>query len=158
MKHTLPVRVRLGPFELDLKAGELCRGKLKIILQEQPFQILGMLVERDGELVARDEIQKKLWPNDTVVEFDHSINAAIKKLRQALGDSADEPEVYRDRCPSRLSAAGSGGTDGCGGEGFFGVRPAWTGLGPRAKTGRSGNNSPGIRRSYRQEGFTLPRA
>ena len=92
MKHTLPVRVRLGPFELDLKAGELCRGKLKIILQEQPFQILGMLVERDGELVARDEIQKKLWPNDTVVEFDHSINAAIKKLRQALGDSADEPK------------------------------------------------------------------
>src|SRR5580692_7664764 len=91
MKHTLPVRVRLGPFELDLKAGELCRGKLKIILQEQPFQILGMLVERDGELVARDEIQKKLWPNDTVVEFDHSINAAIKKLRQALGDSVEEP-------------------------------------------------------------------
>ena len=91
MKDTQPVRVCFGPFELDLKAGELCRGELKIILQEQPFQILRMLVERAGEIVTREEIQKELWSNDTVVEFDHSINTAIKNLRRALNDSANEP-------------------------------------------------------------------
>src|SRR6516164_1248572 len=85
-------RVRLGEFDLDLRAGELCKDSQKILLQEQPFQILLMLVERRGELVDREEIRKRLWPNDTIVEFDHSIHTAIKKLRQALGDSADQPE------------------------------------------------------------------
>src|ERR1700758_649192 len=84
--------VRFGPFKLDLKAGELLKGGSKILLQEQPLQILKMLVERAGEVVTREEIRRALWPNDTVVEFDHSINAAIKKLRQALGDSADNPQ------------------------------------------------------------------
>jgi eukaryotic-like serine/threonine-protein kinase len=83
--------VCFGPFELDLKAGELAKGGSKILLQEQPFQILKMLVENAGQVVTREQIRKTLWPNDTVVEFDHSINAAIKKLRQALGDSADAP-------------------------------------------------------------------
>ncbi|MGC2108174.1 MAG: protein kinase [Candidatus Korobacteraceae bacterium] len=92
MKDTLPDRVRLGGFELDLRAGELRDRERTVRLQQQPFQILLMLVERGGEVVTREEIQKKLWPNDTVVEFDHSINAAIKKLRQALGDSADNPQ------------------------------------------------------------------
>jgi serine/threonine protein kinase/DNA-binding winged helix-turn-helix (wHTH) protein/tetratricopeptide (TPR) repeat protein len=92
MKATLPVRVRLGVFELDVRAGELRRGEGIVRLQEQPFQVLLMLVEREGDIVTREEIQKKLWPNDTVVEFDHSINTAIKKLRQALDDSADEPK------------------------------------------------------------------
>ena len=88
-----PTRVRLGAFELNLRAGEL-RGPDEEIrrLQEQPFQILRMLVERSGEVVSREEIQKKLWPNDTVVEFDHSIHTAINKLRQAFGDSADSPK------------------------------------------------------------------
>jgi DNA-binding winged helix-turn-helix (wHTH) protein len=83
--------VQLGAFELDLKAGELRKGQRKVRLQEQPFQILRMLVERSGELVTAEEIRKKLWPNDTVVELDHSIHTAMKKLRQALGDSAGSP-------------------------------------------------------------------
>ena len=87
-----PSRVRLGEFELDLRAGELRKEKRKILLQEQPFQILVMLVDRRGDLVDREEIRKRLWPNDTIVEFDHSIHTAIKKLRQALGDSADNPQ------------------------------------------------------------------
>ncbi len=92
MKQTQPVRVRIGIFELDLRSGELRANDQKTVLQEQPLQILRMLVEREGELVSREEIQKRLWPNDTIVEFDHSINAAIKNLRRALGDSADEPK------------------------------------------------------------------
>jgi serine/threonine protein kinase/DNA-binding winged helix-turn-helix (wHTH) protein len=85
-------RVRLGKFELDLRAGELRKDNRKILLQEQPFQILLMLVERHGDLLDREVIRKRLWPNDTIVEFDHSIHTAIKKLRQALGDSADNPQ------------------------------------------------------------------
>ena len=92
MKDTQPARVRFGVFELDLRSGELRRGKDKTVLAEQPLQILRMLVEREGELVSREEIRKKLWPNDTIVEFDHSINAAIRNLRRALDDSADEPK------------------------------------------------------------------
>jgi DNA-binding winged helix-turn-helix (wHTH) protein/Tol biopolymer transport system component len=85
-------RVRVGALEFDLEAGELRGGDRKVVLQEQPFQILLMLVERSGSLVTRAEIQKRLWPNDTVVEFDHSIHTAINKLRQALGDSAERPK------------------------------------------------------------------
>jgi len=89
---THPGRVaRFGVFELDLRARELRRKGMKVKLPEQSFQILAMLLEQPGELVTRDEIQGRLWPNDTVVEFDHSINAAIKRLRDALGDSADNP-------------------------------------------------------------------
>ncbi len=91
MQGAVPIRVQLGPFEFDLKTGDLSKGRRKLRLQEQPFQILLMLVERSGELVTREEIKKKLWPNDTVVEFDHSIHAAINRLRQALGDSAESP-------------------------------------------------------------------
>ncbi len=83
--------VRFGVFEVDLRAGELRKQGLRIKLQEQPFQILAMLLEQPGEVVLREEIQKRLWPNDTIVEFDHSINAAIKKLRQALDDDAENP-------------------------------------------------------------------
>ena len=92
MQNALPIRVKIGAFECDLKAGELRRGDQKVRLQEQPFQILLMLIERSGNLVTLDEIRKKLWPNDTAVEFDHSIHTAIKKLRQALGDSASSPK------------------------------------------------------------------
>jgi eukaryotic-like serine/threonine-protein kinase len=98
MKDTLPVRVRFGAFELDLKAGELRQTDTaddspdsRIVLPEQPFRLLLMLVERDGEIVTREEIRKKLWPNDTIVKFDHSINAAVRNLRRALADSADDP-------------------------------------------------------------------
>src|SRR5579859_2165253 len=83
--------IRFGAFELDSKSGELRKSGLKIHLREQPFRILAMLLERPGEIITREEIQKILWPNDTVVEFEHSINAAIKALRVALGDDADNP-------------------------------------------------------------------
>jgi eukaryotic-like serine/threonine-protein kinase len=80
-----------GPFQLDLKAGELHHDGRSVRLQEQPFQVLKMLLELPGEVVTRDEMRRTLWPNDTIVEFDQSINAAIKKLRLALQDSAEEP-------------------------------------------------------------------
>jgi serine/threonine protein kinase/Tol biopolymer transport system component len=83
--------VRFEAFELDLRARELRRGGLNTGLPEQSIRILALLVERPGDVVLREEIRKRLWPNDTVVEFDHSINAAMKRLRQALGDSADDP-------------------------------------------------------------------
>jgi DNA-binding winged helix-turn-helix (wHTH) protein len=86
-----PDAVRFGTFELDLRARELRKNGLKIHLPEQSIRILAMLLERPGEVVTREEIQAKLWADDTIVEFDHSINAAVKRLRQALGDSADNP-------------------------------------------------------------------
>jgi eukaryotic-like serine/threonine-protein kinase len=92
MGTAIPNCVRIGVFEFDRKAGELRTEHQTVRLQEQPFQILLMLVERSGGLVTREEIQKKLWPNDTVVEFDHSIHAAINKLRQAFGDAAEHPK------------------------------------------------------------------
>ncbi len=97
MRDTLPVRVRFGAFELDLKAGELrlaaeADAEDGIVLPDQPFRLLVMLVEREGAIATREEIRKSFWPNDTIVEFDHSINVAIGKLRKALGDSADEPK------------------------------------------------------------------
>jgi eukaryotic-like serine/threonine-protein kinase len=79
---------RFGPFELDTRAGELRKYGGRIRLQEQPLRILTMLLGRPGEAVLREEIQQALWPNQTVVEFDQGINAAIKRLRTALGDSA----------------------------------------------------------------------
>jgi Tol biopolymer transport system component/DNA-binding winged helix-turn-helix (wHTH) protein len=83
--------VRFGIFEVDLWAGELRRKGVKVKLQEQPFQVLATLLERPGDIITRDELQKKLWPADTFVDFDHSINAAIRRLRDALGDSAENP-------------------------------------------------------------------
>ena len=76
-----PNVVRFGLFELDLQAGELRKGGVRIKLQDQPFQILAMLLERPGELVTREELQKRLWPSDTFVDFDLSLNSAVKKLR-----------------------------------------------------------------------------
>ncbi len=89
-------RVRFGAFEFDLSTGELRSIEArdphhKVLLREQVFQVLRMLVEREGKIVTREEIKTRLWANDTVVDFDHSINATIKTLRRALGDSADSP-------------------------------------------------------------------
>ena len=85
--------VRFEGFELDVRAGEL-RGPDggKTRLGEQPFRILIVLLENPGGVVLRETIRKKLWPNDTIVEFEHSIGAAMNRLRQALGDSADKPK------------------------------------------------------------------
>ncbi len=95
-----PQVIRFGPFEADLHAGELRRHGLRIKLQEQPFQILAMLLERPGNVVTREELQKKLWPTDTFVDFDHGLGSAINKLRQALGDSAENPR-YIETLPKR---------------------------------------------------------
>jgi serine/threonine protein kinase len=86
-----PRVARFESFEVDLRTGELRNNGEKVKLPEQSFQILAMLLGRPGEVVMRQEIQKRLWPNDTVVEFENSINAAVKNLRLALGDSADQP-------------------------------------------------------------------
>jgi TolB-like protein/Tfp pilus assembly protein PilF len=93
MESDRPIRgaICFGAFELDLRAGELRKQGVKIKLQEQPFQILAMLLEQPGQVVTREELRSKLWPADTFVDFDHSLNKAINKLREALGDSADSP-------------------------------------------------------------------
>jgi TolB-like protein/DNA-binding winged helix-turn-helix (wHTH) protein/Tfp pilus assembly protein PilF len=84
-------RLRFGVFELDLRSGELRKHGLLVRLQEQPFQVLKMLVENSGEVVTREDLQKKLWPANTFVDFDHGLNKAISKIRDALGDSAESP-------------------------------------------------------------------
>ena len=83
--------VRFGSFELDLRRRELRKQGRRIRLQEQPFQLLQILLESPGNVVSREQIQKRLWPEDMVVEFDHGINAAVKRLREALRDSAERP-------------------------------------------------------------------
>lgn len=92
--------VRFGPFELDSQCGELRKNDIRLRLQGQPIQILEMLLARPGELVTREGIQQRLWPADTFVDFDHSLNTAVKKLRQALGDEADAPR-YIETLPKR---------------------------------------------------------
>jgi len=92
--------VRLGDFEIDLRAGEVRSGDRSVLLQQKSLRILQILLEHDGGLVTREEIQKRLWPNDTIVDFENGINTAVKRLRQALGDSADEPK-YIETIPRR---------------------------------------------------------
>src|SRR5262249_6201426 len=81
----------LGAFEVDLRAGELRRNGLKVRLQDQPFQVLAMLLERPGETVTRDELRDRLWTAETFVDFDHGVNKAVNRIREALGDSATSP-------------------------------------------------------------------
>jgi cholera toxin transcriptional activator len=103
---------RFGVFELDLAAGELRKNGAKLRLQEQPFQVLALLLERAGEVVTREELREKLWPADTFVDFDHSLNTAVNKLRETLGDSASSPRYietlarrgYRFIAPVQSSA------------------------------------------------------
>src|SRR6184192_3625529 len=83
--------VQFGVFEVDLRSGELRKAGTKVKLHDQPFQVLAMLLDRPGELVTREAIRLKLWPGDTFVDFDHGLNSAVNRLRDALGDSADTP-------------------------------------------------------------------
>src|SRR5580704_7590098 len=83
--------VSFDVFQVDLRSGELHREGRRVKLQEQPFRVLSLLVERAGELVTRDELREKLWPADTFVDFDHSLNSAVARLREALRDSAEKP-------------------------------------------------------------------
>ena len=84
-------RIRFGEFEVDLRTGELQTKDRKFILQKKPFLILSALLEHPGELITRDELKKKLWSSDTFVDFDHSLNKAVNRLREALDDSAEHP-------------------------------------------------------------------
>src|SRR5215472_3511868 len=109
---------RFGVFELDLRAGELWRNGCKIKLQEQPFQVLALLLEKPGEVVTREDLRNRLWAADRFVDFDHSLNAAIRRLRDALGDSADNPTFvatvarrgYRFLAPVTIPYNGSSGS------------------------------------------------
>ena len=85
-------RVRFGPFTLDLKAGELDENGCKTVLQSQPHKILAMLVEHPGEVVTREEIQQRLWPDGVIVNYEVSMSQAVRKVRRALHDSASRPQ------------------------------------------------------------------
>ena len=85
--------IRFGPFEADLRSGELRKNGVRLKLEGQPFQVLAVLLSRPGQLVTRDEIRKELWPDETFVDFEQGINAAVKRLRAALEDSAEEPNL-----------------------------------------------------------------
>ena len=103
-------KVRFGVFEFDAQSSELRKRGLRVRLLGQPVRILAMLLDRPGELVTREEIQKALWPEDTFVNFEHSLNAAMKRLRRALGDSPGNPRFvetlprrgYRFIAPTEL--------------------------------------------------------
>src|SRR5215467_6280012 len=108
--------IRFGIFGLDLRAGQLRRNGVKVRLQEQPLQVLAILLERPGEVVTREDLRARLWPADTFVDFDHGLNAAVKRLRDALGDSAENPRFvetlsrrgYRFLAPVRLPSTQTG--------------------------------------------------
>ena len=93
MQATTPLTdiFRFGIFQLDLKACELHKAGLKVRLQDQPFRVLALLVERAGQVVTREELRQRVWPSNIYVDFDQGLNNAIKKVREALGDSADSP-------------------------------------------------------------------
>src|ERR1044071_7053047 len=92
--------LRFESFELDVRSRELRKGKSRIRLQEQPFEILRLMLERPGDVVTREELARRLWPQGTFVDFEHSLNAAVKRLRAALGDDADNPK-YVETLPRR---------------------------------------------------------
>jgi len=95
--------VRLGTFELDVRSRELRDGSQRVRLQEQPFEILRLMLERPGDVVTRDELQRRLWPEGTFVDFEHSLNAAVKRLRAVLGDDADL--LRKSKCDLRNRAS-----------------------------------------------------
>lgn len=91
MAPSQPTTFRFGVFEADTASGELRKAGVRLRLQDQPFQVLAVLLERPGEVVSREELRQKLWPSDTFVDFDHSLNTIVNKLREALGDTASSP-------------------------------------------------------------------
>jgi len=106
--------VHFGVFQLDLKGRELLKAGVKVKLQDQPFRVLALLVDRAGQVVTREEFRQKVWPTDVYVGFDQGLNNAIKKVRDALGDSADSPRFietvdrhgYRFVAPISAAPAG----------------------------------------------------
>src|SRR6516225_5365596 len=91
MRFSVPSLLRFADFDVDLRAGRLRKHGVKIRLQEQPFRVLTALLEASGEVVTREELRSRLWPADTFVDFDHRLAASIRKLRDALKDSAEHP-------------------------------------------------------------------
>jgi DNA-binding winged helix-turn-helix (wHTH) protein len=92
--------LRFGAFEVDVRAGEVRKHGLLIRLQDQPFRVLQTLLEHPGEVVTRDELRSQIWPADTFVDFDRGLNNAVKRLRDALSDSAENPS-YIETLPKR---------------------------------------------------------
>jgi DNA-binding winged helix-turn-helix (wHTH) protein len=97
---TTPRLICFEAFEVDLKAREVYKDGARIKLQQQPFQVLAMLLEQAGDIVTRDELRRRLWPEHTFVDFDQGLNKAIKKIREALGDSAQAPR-FIETLPKR---------------------------------------------------------
>lgn len=114
-QFNLPRVLWFGTFEVDVPAGELRKNGIKMKLQDQPFQVLCMLLEHPGQVIAREDLRNTLWPADTFVDFDHGLNAAVKRLRDALGDSAESPRFvetlsrrgYRFIAPVSVEAVSS---------------------------------------------------
>ena len=136
--------VRFGAFEADFSSGELRKHGLRVKLQDQPFQILAMLLDRPGEVLTREELRQKLWPTDTFVDFDHGLNNAINRLRDALNDSAEAPrfietlprrgyrfisqvesEVIPDSLAARGKSLGPSGDDQAGSVTATRTLPPW---------------------------------
>jgi len=141
-----PRIVRFGTFEADLRAGELRKGGAKIKVHGQPFEVLALLLGRPGEIVLREELRQKLWPTDTFVDFDHGVNTAINRLREALGDSAENPRYietvprrgYRFVAPVEPQVPGdSGATLPHAGTPTSEETPAWKQIAPRRYRGKA---------------------
>lgn len=117
--HSKRGPIRFGLFEVDFRAGELRKQGTKIKLQEQPFQVLQVLLKQPGQVVTREELQQKIWPADTFVDFDHGLNNAVRRLREALCDSAENPRFietlsrrgYRFVAPLEATNGGTGARD-----------------------------------------------
>src|SRR5215471_18413765 len=124
--------IRFGAFELDLDSGELRKHRVRIKLQDQPFQILKLLLEHPGEVVTREELKRRLWATDTFVDFDRGLNKAINRLRDALGDSADQPRFIRTLPKRGYRFIGS----------VEGARPLNPTIPPVAEQPRPGTSSP----------------
>src|SRR6266550_3043442 len=128
MPVNTPRAWRFGVFELDASSGELRRNGTVIKLREQPARILLLLLEHAGQMVTREQLRQHLWPSDTFVDFDHSRNAAVMKLREALGDSADKP-LYIETIPKK---------------GYRFVAPVSLGLAMETRNGPPGRPSPAL--------------
>src|SRR5690349_15136127 len=121
-----PGILRFATFEVDARAGELRKQGVRVKLQEQPFHVLAVLLQRPGEVVTREALRNQNWPPDTFVDFDNSLNTAINKLREALGDSADNPR-FIETLPRRgyrfIAPVTRDGTTGGSGTGVSAAAP-----------------------------------
>ncbi len=111
MTDPQPVRYRFGVFEADAALGELRKQGIRIKLNAQPFQVLLMLLERPGELLTRDAISRVLWPQGTFVDYEHGLNSAVNRIREALGDTASNPRFVETLARRGLPVRGSRRTD-----------------------------------------------